>query len=320
MWAAFKAKSLDEDTIRIILKSCTAATVKQYESAFTKWINFCHVNTVNPLSSNVPVVLRFLTSLYKNGLGYSSLNNVRSALSLILCHVDGVQVGCHPLVVRFMRAIGKLRPPALRYNMIWDVNLVLNKLIDWGETCNLTLKLLSIKLLGLLAITTGQRVQTLGLLRLENIICTGNLINIKVPDQVKTSKPGSFQPNLILAPYDVNSLLCPVRTINEYLKRTCSLRKSSHLFISYEFPHKFVDKQTLSRWLKYLLNESGIDTKLFKSHSVRHASTSKAFQKGVNIDVLMDSAGWTRDSKVFGKFYKRNIMDRCEFGATTLDM
>lgn len=158
MWAAFKAKNLDEDTIKIILKSCTASTVKQYESAFVKWINFCRENTVSPLGTNIPVVLRFLTSLYNNGLGYSSLNNVRSALSLILRHVDGVQVGCHPLVVRFMRAIGKLRPPAPRYNIIWDVNLVLDKLIEWGDTSNLSLKLLSMKLLGILAITTGQRV------------------------------------------------------------------------------------------------------------------------------------------------------------------
>lgn len=303
-----------------MIKSIAESTTKQYKSVYSKWIDFCKNNSYNPLNSQIPTILNFLTLLYKSGHSYSSLNNARSALSLIMPFTDGMQVGNHPLVVRLIKAIGKMRPPRPRYKAIWDINLVLNKFIEWGDNGKLSSKFLTYKVLGLLAIITGHRVQTFSLIKIDNITISGDLVNIKISGQIKTSKPGSFQPNLIVPSYPANLMLCPVKALQDYLNRTKSVRTDSQLFISYESPYKKIDKQTLSRWLKSLLKESGIDTSLFKAHSVRHASTSKAYTKGVNIDVIMDSAGWTRNSKVFGKFYRRDIVDRTEYSMQILDM
>ncbi|ODM90605.1 Transposon Ty3-I Gag-Pol polyprotein [Orchesella cincta] len=74
-----------------------------------------------PSSVSINVILGFLTDLYENGSSYSSMNAARSALSVLLGKVDGVSIGEHPLVVRLLRGVGRLRPPLPRYQTTWDV-------------------------------------------------------------------------------------------------------------------------------------------------------------------------------------------------------
>jgi hypothetical protein len=42
-----------------------------------------------------------------------------------------------------------------------------------------------------------------------------------------------------------------------------------------------------------ILNRSGINTKIFGSHSIRSASTSKAKYNAVPIDGILKKAGWS---------------------------
>ena len=47
------------------------------------------------------------------------------------------------------------------------------------------------------------------------------------------------------------------------------------LFISFHKRHKAVSKDTISRWLKCVLEEAGIDMSIFKPHSTRAAILEK---------------------------------------------
>ena len=76
------------------------------------------------------------------------------------------------------------------------------------------------------------------------------------------------------------------------------------LVIFFKKPHKAVVTQTISRWIKYVLQSSGVDTSLYIAHSVRHAATSKTFKKGISLDIIRPTAGWTKSSSVFADFYK----------------
>lgn len=71
--------------------------------------------------------------------------------------------------------------------------------------------------------------------------------------------------------------LCVVTTFHEYLTRT-SLVRGAHnqLLLSYVKPYGPVSRDTVSRWVKYVLQSSGIDVSVFKPYSTRSASTSKA--------------------------------------------
>ena len=76
-----------------------------------------------------------------------------------------------------------------------------------------------------------------------------------------------------------------MHTLRVYEMKTSSYRKesdcSSPLFISFKKPFQPVSAASISRWIKELLAEAGIDTGIFKGHSIRAASTSAAKTRGV---------------------------------------
>ena len=69
-----------------------------------------------------------------------------------------------------------------------------------------------------------------------------------------------------------------VSALNEYLKRTETWRTNGdkfQLLLSYIKPHVEVHSSTVSRWIKEILKETGVDVDVFKGHPTRSASTQK---------------------------------------------
>ena len=102
-----------------------------------------------------------------------------------------------------------------------------------------------------------------------------------------------------------------MRTAEHYLNITDSLRgtgdeRITQLFISYIKPHNPVTSSTIARWLKTILEQSGIDTTIFKAHSTRAASVSAATQRGITTNDILQAADWSSDS-VFHRFYYKPI-------------
>jgi hypothetical protein len=107
--------------------------------------------------------LSFLRMLFQQGLSYSTINTARLALSTIICLPDGQVFGSHHIVVGFMKGIFELRKPKPKYKSIWDVSVVL-KYLGTFSLKNLTLKLVMLMLL-----VTGQRGQTIDCLSLSEL-------------------------------------------------------------------------------------------------------------------------------------------------------
>ena len=55
------------------------------------------------------------------------------------------------------------------------------------------------------------------------------------------------------------------------------------LLLSCIHPHKPVSPATLARWLKELMHLTGIDTSVFKGHSVRGADATEVAKQGFSI-------------------------------------
>ena len=97
--------------------------------------------------------------------------------------------------------------------------------------------------------------------------------------KLKQSRPGLPTLTVVLKPYLPDASLSVVKTLEEYmyLRRTEPLRgEETQLFISCNKPHKKVTKETISRWIKQVMLNSGIDISLFKPHSTRAAAVSAA--------------------------------------------
>ena len=83
-----------------------------------------------------------------------------------------------------------------------------------------------------------------------------------------------------------------------------TLPKSNKLLLSYIRPHKPISGASLSWWLKDIISRAGIDTSIFKAHSVRGASASAAYEKGASLQDILELADWSTDS-TFRRFYYR---------------
>ena len=54
--------------------------------------------------------------------------------------------------------------------------------------------------------------------------------------------------------------------------------------------------QRIAHWIKHVLSEAGVDTRVFKAHSARGASVSAAKSKGVGIPDILEMVDWSRDT------------------------
>ena len=93
----------------------------------------------------------------------------------------------------------------------------------------------------------------------------------------------------------------------EYLKRRaeCNVAHTKFLFITvspYGPPHK----DTIGRWVKNTLTQTGVNTKIFTSHSCRSCDSSKADNMGVDLDTILKMLFWSRQS-TFRKFYSKEL-------------
>ena len=204
-----------------------------------------------------------------------TISSARSALSALELVYDGVSVGSHPIVIRFMKGIYNLRPPVSRYVKTWDVNIVLNKLRTLSPVKYVSLKILSMKLAMLLCLVLAGRTQSVHLLTIHNMLKGTHSYVLQYCDNLNQARPGRNNPTAEIKAYPPDRRICPITVLKEYLKRTSPMRKTDKLFISYVKPYGAVTKSTISRWLKTLMANAGIDVSKYSTHSIRSASASK---------------------------------------------
>ena len=254
-------------------------------------------------------VLQFLTELFDSYLGYSGINTAKSALSSVVTLSDSdSRIGKHQLIKRFMRGVFNLRPSVPRYTETFDAAQVLNYLrqIDIEE---ISLRQITLKTTMLIALLSGQRVQTLWALRIHNVKHYDNKVEFYI-DSLST---------LCFNKYPVENI-CVVRHVRKYIDMTKEIRNDDSFFISFQKPHKNVSTETISRWIRLALKQSGVDTEKFKAHSTRSASASAALSQGVPVDIIMGRVGWSSE-RTFAKFYNKSVdSDTCTYESRISDL
>ena len=210
-----------------------------------------------------------------------------------------------------------VRPPEPRYSFTWDVNVLLTFLESWSPPA-LELKQLTLKTAALVALISTQRSQTLSALSIDLMDSTATGTQFVVNSLLKSSRPGKSSLIVSLPAFPENEKLCAHSTLLHYVAIRQSLN-SSQVFVSYSKPYKVISSATLARWLKTVLSLVGIDTSIFKGHSFRGASTSKAVSLGVPLDVILKAADW-KNSGTFAKFYQRETSSVGQFAQAVLTL
>lgn len=213
------------------------------------------------------------------------------------------------MVARFMKGVFNLKPPRPRYSDIWDVGKVLDYIRSIPVDADVSLQDSTLKLCMLILLFSAQRVQTLHLLRIDNLDLQEDSARFTVTDLLKQSRPGNCGVTICLKEYPFDKRLCVVQTLRLYLTKTGSLRgEEKCLFISYR-PHRAVSKDTIARWAKEGLSRSGINIAKYKPHSTRAASTSAAEARHVPICDIMLMAGWSSEN-TFRTYYNKPLIEK----------
>ena len=101
-----------------MLAAWSENTYVQYQPHIQKWFDYSHKIRINSYQPNPSNIINFLQSLQDDyGTNYSSINTVRSALSLLI-KFENLPIGQHPLVVECMKGLEHLCPPTPRYPYI----------------------------------------------------------------------------------------------------------------------------------------------------------------------------------------------------------
>ena len=270
----------------------------------------------DPVSCPINDVVNFLAELFQKGYQYRSLNSYRSAISSVHEKVDGVEIGQHPLVSRLLKGAFNSRPPQPRYDATWDVKTVTTYLSGMGKNEGLSLQALTQKLVMLFSLTRPARAADLVQLNIAYRKFLPEGVCFTPSGLAKQSRSGKALQELFFPafPHDLN--LCPVQTLRIYEQRTHTLRSSGTLLIGTVKPHKPVTSSTIARWLRTVLEKSGVDISIFKAHSVWGAAATAASRGGITTNEILKAADWSSES-VFTKFYYKPTRD-VSFGEAVL--
>ena len=303
------AAGVSEETSALLLAGWSTGTNSAYQSGWKRWSCWCQRREIDPVLCGVQPFLDFITSLFEEGLEYRTINLIRSAVSSTHRRIEGIPIGQHPLVKQLFKGVYNSRPPQPRYSSTWDVNVVLDYITKLGENKDLPLKQLSFKLLMLMCLVSANRISELHALDLRFRYHKPNGVLFKLASLTKKRQTGAAPKECFFASFPEDKL-CVVQCLKEYEKVTQQFRevssdKPAPLFLSYVKPHSSVTAQRMAHWVKDLLKVAGVDTNVFKAHSVRGASTSAALKKGVHLKDILETADWSNES-TFKRFYYRS--------------
>ena len=147
-------------------------------------------------------------------------------------------------------------------------------------------------------------------LKVDNIVFKENKVILLPNKTMKHTKANRPLEPLIYHHYPDNEKLCIVKCLKSYIgiRNTLVTRDIKDLIISYGKPHKPVSSETTPRWIKDELSKKGVDTSVFKRHSCRSASSSKARDTGISVSEISKKGGW-KSVNTFKTFYSRDIIN-----------
>lgn len=176
------------------------------------------------------------------------------------------------------------------------------------------------KLITLLVLITGYRVQTFVLVNIDSIVGGDEAIEIRIPDPIKTSGPNRNQPILILPVCRDNRKLCAASALETYLKKTERIRdREKSLFLSFKKPFCKDSSQKLSRWKQDDSKEKRrIHRDIYGAQYTPCLNFGGKKKWRGHIETIRKTAGWMTGSLTFAKFYNLNVVSHKSAFATSV--
>ena len=154
-----------------------------------RWKEFCAEKNIIYDSPTVEQFLNFFTELFNQGVSHSVLISAKGAVAHVL-RIKYQHISQHPSVIKYFKGSFNLRPPLPKLSFVWDVQIMFEYFRSLGDNRQITYKHLSQKLLILLLLLEGQRLNSVFLFENHRMIISSTSITFSPEHVLKHSKPG----------------------------------------------------------------------------------------------------------------------------------
>ena len=200
----------------------------------------------------------------------------------------------------------------------WDLDAVLRHLMSsvFEPLESVSLRILTKKTLFLVFLATAKRVSEIQALS-KTVAAIGNdlVVSFQPHFIAKTESVDAPVPRIFrvfslrefAGDLEEGSLLCPVRALIIYLRRTSSVVvRASSLFVSPHSPSRPISKNAVSYFSREVIFEAGAVRQdvaaPLRAHSVRGVATSVSFRRNWSISKMLEASTF-RSNSVFASFY-----------------
>ena len=332
---SLRDKQFSSEVAEHVSKARRVSTAKVYDAKWQIFRDWANQRKIDPIQATPQIVADFLTFLFSvKKCQVSTIKGYRSTISNTLKYKTGYDFGSHPVLSELIKSFAIQRPVDRSLAPKWDLAFVLSHMCKapFEPLDKASLFYLSVKTVFLVTLATARRVSEVHALSMDSdhlrfsnldgslILRTQlgflakNQLPSRAPDSIKIPKlsnPSCKSDNF-------NRMLCPVRAVKIYLKRTKSLRKHrKRLFIPTQGDHD-LNKSTISRWVKYAIKHaygsiSKNPNRLFRprAHELRAISASWAYMNFIPLEEVLKSAVWS-SSSLFASHYLRDFREQTE--------
>ena len=295
-----------------------------YQSRWAVYRAWCRAEGHSISRPSISKIADFLLYLHSTrGLSYSAIAGYRSSLSAIFRFVLP-DIGSSVVLKDLLRSFSIARPLRATRPPPWDLLLVLRSLLGppFEPLGSSSFRDLSRKALFLVALASARRVSELQALSsvvsrqgpdlhltfLPEFLAKTESAARPLPRSFVLRSLGDFAAGL-----EGDLLLCPVRTMSEYLRRTSSRAgRPRALFVSPRNPLRAISKNAVSFFIRdvisraYSAQGSSPPSSSRLAHSVRGVATSVSFLRNFKLDDVLQAATWSSPS-VFTSFYLSDV-------------
>jgi hypothetical protein len=239
----------------------------------------------------------------------SSINICRTAGNLML---DLHDQNSGTLMRLASTAINRNDPGKAKYETTWDPSIVYRLLEKWGPPESLELDRL--------------RARAVVLLRLARMLRSDDIIKIDMTLSTISADAfvfhtrrakhdrdisGVSRPRVIKAMSQDYRAICAVANVYEYHQRTREWRArmghQGRLFFAHD--GEALSAQRIGKISMEVMQKAGVNTDIYKAHTIRHAAISKALLSHHSIDEVM-AAAQISNAHVILKYYAKSVEGR----------
>ena len=303
------------------------STSNVYQSKWLAFCNWCRGRGVAPVNASVPLIVDFFRHLVGDkGLSVPAVRGYRASLNSVFA-LKGRDLAASREVSMLFRSFSKAARPERLRPPNWDVSLVLQSLTraPYEPLRSADERFLAQKTLVLIALASDKRIGELHALlyRVSHSRAWGEASFVFVSGFVaKTQDPSSQDPRfdsftipaLPKARDNPNGrLLCPVRAVKLYLRRTAPHRpECERLFLTTGPNPKEIAKNTISFWLRktiaraYELAGRSLPVPAPRARETRGIAPSLLYRKNFALPQVLSAGTWCRHA-TFTRHYLRDL-------------